>query len=199
MATNKTGVLADTPLDTLQPYHQNPRRGDTQAIADSLERNGQYRPIVVNKGTHTSRPNEVLAGNHTLAAAQQLGWKTIATYTIDVDEETATRIVLADNRTADLGTYDDGTLLELLEAIDHDLDGTGYTYDDLDDLRAIASAPADEGAVGAPGSAGLLEEPDTDNYQETYAVTVTCESAQHQEEVYNKLTSLGYTCKVVTV
>lgn len=142
MATNMTGVLADTPLDTLQPYHQNPRRGDTQAIADSLERNGQYRPIVVNKGTHTSRPNEVLAGNHTLAAAQQLGWKTIATYIIDVDDETATRIVLADNRTADLGTYDDDTLLELLETIDHDLDGTGYTYDDLEALQALnAGAP----------------------------------------------------------
>ena len=157
MATNKTGVLADTPLNTLQPYHQNPRRGDTQAIADSLERNGQYRPI--------------------LAAAQQLGWKTIATYTIDVDDETATRIVLADNRTADLGTYDDDTLLELLDTIDHDLDGTGYTYDDLEALQALnAGAPTLEDLEAEYG------EPQASDTHVTIRIPASPTTAQQWEQ-----------------
>ncbi|WP_233717036.1 hypothetical protein [Mycolicibacterium vinylchloridicum] len=42
------------------------------AIAESLSQSyGQYRTIVVNKGTLTGRPNEVLAGDHTLMAASQ--------------------------------------------------------------------------------------------------------------------------------
>lgn len=127
---------------TLAQFHANARRGNVDVIADSLRTNGQFKPIVVNKGTHTGRPNEVLAGNHTLRAVLQLRntepddprWQTIDTYVIDVDDEAATRIVLADNRTSDLGGYDDSLLLYLLESVDHDLDGTGYDEEDLDHL-----------------------------------------------------------------
>lgn len=45
-------------VDELAGYHRNPRRGDVDAIARSLAVNGQYRPIVVNIGTHTGRPLE---------------------------------------------------------------------------------------------------------------------------------------------
>ena len=117
-------------VDELAGYHRNPRRGDVDAIARSLEVNGQYRPIVVNIGTHTGRPLEVLAGNHTLAGARQLGWPTIQATTVDVDDLAAARIVAADNRTADLGGYDDTILAELLQQLADDdmgLDGTGYT------------------------------------------------------------------------
>jgi ParB-like chromosome segregation protein Spo0J len=62
----------------LRTYQRNPRQCDPTAIARSLAVNGQYRPIVVNKGTYTGRPNEVLAGNHTLIAARDLGWEHIA-------------------------------------------------------------------------------------------------------------------------
>ena len=116
--------------DELAPYHRNPRRGDVDAIAASLRRNGQYRPIVVNLGTLTGRPLEVLAGNHTLAAARQLGWDRIAATTVDVDDHAAARIVAADNRTADLGDYNTDVLVGLLQELDG-LEGTGYDDDDL--------------------------------------------------------------------
>lgn len=140
---------------TLAQFHANARRGNVDVIADSLRINGQFKPIVVNKGTHTGRPNEVLAGNHTLRAVLQLQdaepddprWQTIHTYVIDVDDESATRIVLADNRSSDLGGYDDALLLDLLESVDHDLDGTGYDYDDVNDLLAATSSAADDFAA----------------------------------------------------
>jgi ParB-like chromosome segregation protein Spo0J len=121
------GHLA-VPISTLSPYPNNPRRGNVDAIAASLTAHGQYRPILARS------TGVVLAGNHTLAAAQQLGWQEIAAVQIDVDDETATRIVLADNRTADLGTIDDADLLTLLSELadtDAALVGTGYTLDDL--------------------------------------------------------------------
>lgn len=122
-------------IDQIKPRAGNPRRGDVEAIAESLERNGQYRPVVVNR-----RTAEVLAGNHTYAAAKRLGWKHIAVTFVDVDEDQAARIILADNRTADLGGYDDTLLLDLLKSLDGDLVGTGYTQDDADALAALGSA-----------------------------------------------------------
>ncbi len=116
------------PIGDVKQRKHNPRRGDIDAIAESLERNGQYRPIVVNKPT-----GEILAGNHCHQAATKLGWKHIAVTFVDVDEDEAARIVLADNRTADLGDYDDTLLLNLLRSLDEPA-GTGYTQEDIDAL-----------------------------------------------------------------
>lgn len=124
----------------LSLFHRNPRRGDVRAIAESLKAHGQYRPLVVNVGTATGRPLEILAGNHTYLAACSLGWDSVQATTVDVDDETAHRIVLADNRLADLGAYDDADLVAALEAAG-DLAGTGYERGDLDALLAELSEP----------------------------------------------------------
>lgn len=100
------------PVSELRPYQGNPRRGDIEAIKESLETNGQYRPLVANR-----RTGEVLAGNHTLQAAKALGWPKIAVTWVDVDEEQAARIVLVDNRTNDLAGYDEAALADLLSGL----------------------------------------------------------------------------------
>ena len=151
--TEQIGPIIDTTtfaVGELQPFHKNPRRGNVEMVAESLQINGQYRAIVVNVGTHTGRPLEVLAGNHTLAAAKQLGWKQITATTVDVDDLAAARIVAADNRTADLGGYDDELLADLLSGIAEDaasLAGTGYNEDDLEAILAIMAGPADLDAL----------------------------------------------------
>lgn len=122
-------------VDELQTYWRNPRRGQVDAIADSLSRHGQYRPIVVNAGGRTGRALEVLAGNHTLLAARQLGWLEVDAWLVDVDDDNARRIVAADNRLADLGEYDDQELFALLDGLG-DLTGTGYDQAFLDQLYA---------------------------------------------------------------
>jgi hypothetical protein len=137
-----TGMALETvtvPIGDLHPYYRNPRQGDVGAISESLKHLGQYRTIVVNRGTLTGRPNEILAGNHTHQAAVHLKWKEIDVDYVDVDEETAARIVAVDNRTNDLATYDPFELTEMLKdlaATDLGLIATGYDGDDLDDLLA---------------------------------------------------------------
>lgn len=130
------GEAARLRVADLHTFLGNPRRGDIARIAESLAVNGMYKPIVVNVGTHTGRPNEVLAGNHTLMAARELGWAEVNAWVVDVDEHQAKKIVAADNRTADLGDYDNEAMIELLESLD-DLEGTGYAADDLDALRDL--------------------------------------------------------------
>lgn len=142
-------------LETFHPhdlalYHRNPRVGNVSVIVDSLRAHGQYRPIVVNRGTHTGRRNEVLAGNHTLKAFRDLLeqepgndlWTQVDGYVIDVDEDRAARIVLVDNRSAEVGTFDTEALTGLLDGLPG-LDGTGYSDIDLDNLRASLEPPVD--------------------------------------------------------
>ena len=142
MTTQRIGTPQTLPVEQLRPFHENPRRGNVPAIAESLVTNGQFRPIVVNRGTHTGREWEVLAGNHTLMAAQSLDGTEHALdgldcYVLDVPDEEASRIVLADNRTADFGSYDDEALLDLLRSLDDDFRGTGYDEHDLEALEAL--------------------------------------------------------------
>ena len=124
--------LADlaVPIDSLIQFGRNPRRGSVLAIVESLRVNGQYRPVVVRSGT-----NEILAGNHTVLAARELGWDEIAATFLDCSAQQAARVVLVDNRSNDLATYDDVALTELLVSI-RGLEGTGFTQADLDELLA---------------------------------------------------------------
>ena len=114
----------------LKQYHNNPRKGNVSLIADSLEAYGQYKPITVNVTN-----NEILAGNHTYRAAKQLGWDTIDVVYVDVDHVTAAKIVAIDNRASDMGGYDNKVLAELLDSMNN-LEGSGYTFDEYDDLKA---------------------------------------------------------------
>ncbi len=128
------------PVDDLARYHRNPRRGNVEAVAESLRVNGQFKPIVANRGTLTGRPNEILAGNHTLDAAILCGWDRIAVTWVDVDDEAAARIVIVDNRTSDLAGYDTVLLADILAELP-DLDGTGYDQDALDSLLDDVELP----------------------------------------------------------
>lgn len=127
-------------VDELSTYHRNPRRGDVAAIAASLKARGQYRAIVVNLGSLTGRPLEVLAGNHTLLAARRLGWSHIDATTVDVDDDGAAQIVLADNRLADLGAYDSADLAAVLSQI-VDPVGIGYSPEELAALVVAGGEP----------------------------------------------------------
>lgn len=134
-------------ISLLNPYYKNPRIGDVEKVAESLSRNGQYKTIVVNVGTKTGRPNEILGGNHTYKAAMKLRWKTLEVSWVDVTESAATKIVLADNGTSDGSTYDDSVLTELLSGLKdagESLIGTTYTDDTLNKL--IKAEEADPNA-----------------------------------------------------
>lgn len=127
--TIKDLAIFEIEVDKLKAYGKNPRIGNVEAIAESLEANGQYRPIVVRRET-----GEILAGNHTWKAAKYLDWPTIkVTYVENISDEAAARIVLADNRYSEMGTYDDKALTDLLGSI-QDLTGTGYSSEDLEQL-----------------------------------------------------------------
>lgn len=140
------------PIADLVLHPQNPREGDIGAIHGSLEANGFYGVIVVQEST-----SRVLVGNHRLQAARAAGMDTVPVAYVDVDDEAALRILLADNRTAELATNNEAGLAKLLQDLattSLGLDGTGYDGGDLDDLlvQLERTSPLDDNGGGlAPG------------------------------------------------
>jgi hypothetical protein len=130
IATPLAALAVD--VDTLHLLDGNPRRGDVGAVARSLARFGQRKPIVAKSdGT-------VIAGNHTLLAARELHWPQVAVVYVDDDDATAKAFALADNRTAELGGYDDEALAAMIADVRASdaalLAATGWTDDDLTTL-----------------------------------------------------------------
>lgn len=100
------------PIATLVHLENNPRKGDIGAIVASYREFGQVKPIVVK--TNGDGTSTVIAGNHQLRAARQLGWTEIAVVEFDGDDEKAIAYALTDNRTNELGSVDSTLLYELL-------------------------------------------------------------------------------------
>lgn len=138
------------PMDSLSPHPKNPRNGDTDVIAASVRANGVYRPMIVQASTR-----HVIAGNHLYAVLMEEGAKEGPAVLVDVNDEHALRIMLADNRTSALGREDDGMLVELLGALENlpgGLIGTGYEPEHLDDLRALLDDSAWADDVSTPSA-----------------------------------------------
>jgi site-specific DNA-methyltransferase (adenine-specific) len=103
----------------LVPDPNNARTHDQknlEAIAGSLKEFGQRKPIVI------TQDNIIAAGNGTVAAAKSLGWNEIEVVRVpaDWDADRIKAFALADNRTAELATWNQevmaSQLLELQEA-----------------------------------------------------------------------------------
>ncbi|MEU9774597.1 MULTISPECIES: ParB N-terminal domain-containing protein [unclassified Streptomyces] len=109
----------DIALDDLTRYPGNPRRGDVEALRASTRRHGQYRSLVVRD---TGTQLVVLAGNHTSEALRAEGAPAARCEVIECTDDQARRINLADNKLAELGTYDEEDLAAMLVALDGDLD-----------------------------------------------------------------------------
>jgi hypothetical protein len=144
------------PISSITPYPGNPRQGDIGAIAVSLEAFGQLKPVVVQAST-----GHILAGNHLWKAAVALEWDQIAAVMVEIDDKDATRYLIADNRTQELGTYDEAALSVLLVELSREdaLYATGYDNEDLERLLNDLAAPA--GGRGRTKGSGcvLCKEP----------------------------------------
>jgi len=102
-----------------------------EAIKASLAEFGLRKPIIIN-------PDRiVLAGNGTVRAARELGWTEISAIVFHGTPEEERAFAIADNRSAELGTWDEVGLAELLTSLDDGLlAAAGYTPMAVDDLLA---------------------------------------------------------------
>lgn len=130
------------PLTDLHEWEGNARQGDVDVIKESMRTNGVFQPIVVQAST-----GKIIAGNHRYKALVELhreapdSWPDeVTVLPLDVTDEEAARIHVADNKTSDDAEWDYALLVAQLEELDKSetgLLGTGFDEDQLNDLRAM--------------------------------------------------------------
>jgi len=137
--TVKVGSLTIDPNNARRHSQRN-----IDAIARSLKRFGQRRPLVVWR-------DQVIAGNGTLQAAIGIGWKVvdITRCPDDWTHDEAKAYAIADNRIGELAEWDNETLLGILGELDDDLiAATGFDDPELEDITAAFGDPLDLDSLG---------------------------------------------------
>ena len=130
---NKHNVKYADPL-ALKPYENNPRVNDyaVKKVLASLEEFGFTQPILVDKDL------VIIAGHTRREAAILKGLKEVPYIVVDwLSPEKVRAYRIADNKLAELSTWDDTVLREELfdlEAVDFPLEVMGFTEMDLKDL-----------------------------------------------------------------
>jgi ParB-like chromosome segregation protein Spo0J len=119
------------------------------AIKGSLAKFGQQKPVVIDD------KNIILAGNGTVAAAKELGWKSINAVRSNLTSEVQkTAFAIADNRTSELAEWDEGVLTQhllSLQAEDFDLVDIGFDDFDLKKLFDDIKPDLKEGEKDSKG------------------------------------------------
>jgi len=167
-------------IDDLSLDENNARIHDEKnlaAIKGSLQEFGQRKPIVINDY------NMVIAGNGTVVAARLLGWTKIETVKIPSDwtEEQTKAFALADNRTAELGTWDNDILAQQLielQDVDFLIEQIGFLHEEpkvIDDSTESV------------------------DWEDKYEVLIDCENEFQQQELLVRLSGEGYKVRAMLI
>lgn len=137
-------------LDRIKPYEKNPRKNDdaVAAVAASIRQFGFRPPIVVDGD------GVIVCGHTRWRAARELGLAKVPVHVAeDLSPEQVRAYRIADNKTADLASWDTDLLsseLTALADLDVDLSGLGFSLDDLADILPQAPGLTDPDSVPEP-------------------------------------------------
>lgn len=139
MTEKKKATIKLTQLTQLQPYERNAKlhpEEQVKKIADSIEEFGFLIPIIADES------GRILAGHGRHLAAQKIGMKKVPVRFVDhLTDDQKDAYTIADNKLAELGTYDEKKLQEELHALaDMDFDPTITGFD----LQSVELANLEE-------------------------------------------------------
>lgn len=170
-------------LGALLDHPRNPRRGSDASVAASREANGFYGAIIAQAST-----GMILAGHTRRRVLEAAGQTYGPVLFVDCDEATALRILLADNRTAELADWDDSELLAILREIPDDLAGVGFAVEDVEALQRLVAA-AGLGALDYAGEWDAAGMPgySSDDLQGAYRTTISFRTEADAEEFFRQI------------
>lgn len=181
-------VIVSRKVDDLIPYARNSRtHSDAQVaqIAASVREFGWTNPVLVDG------ENGIIAGHGRVLAARKLGMEEVPCIELAGLSDTQRRAyIIADNKLALNAGWDDELLaieLHELNAADFDMALIGFDAGELS-----AAMGLDEELDG--------EAPKIDegiDYKEKFAIIVDCADEAEQQATFERLDSMGFTCKVL--
>jgi ParB-like chromosome segregation protein Spo0J len=170
-------------IDDLELDPNNARKHSDKninAICESLKQFGQRKPIVINAN------DVVIAGNGTVEAARKIGLKTLDVVRVPADwsEEKIKAYALADNRTAELASWDAEILLSQLNELniaDWDINALGFKEFELNPLKD-SDADTDMKDLG-----------------ERYEVVIECADENEQTALLLRLSQDGLKVRAIII
>lgn len=187
----------DVDLTRLVQHPLNPRRGNLEVIAESIQANGFYGVVVAQQST-----GFILAGNHRTQAVAREGGSAVDVIWLDVNDDEAKRILSADNRTNDVSSYDEFALAHLLRDMP-DLRGTGYSSSDLEEMLgrmeqyAAPQLATDAAPPPDPPAPPAKSADQSAAIKPKYEVIVMCRNEPEQVEVMTLLQERQYLIKAL--
>lgn len=129
------------PIDSVQQHPDNANNGDVDEIMMSIETGIMYHPATVQQST-----GYLLRGNHTWLACKEMGATQFPIKPLtpeECDDTLALKILMGDNRIANLAMMDRGQELANLYRLQESdaLVGSGYRDADIEHLAAIVTKP----------------------------------------------------------
>lgn len=170
-------------LSEIRPYERNPRRNDpaVDSVMESIRQCSYIAPIIVDED------GVILAGHTRYKALKKLKRKEAEVIVKEgLTEEQKRKYRLLDNKTAELSDWEQELLPGEFEGLD------------FGDLELDWGIKADEEGQQGEEKPGNFSKSEFE-YRQQYGVTVILANETEQEECYNKLRSMGYDCRVVTV
>lgn len=181
-------------VDALIEDPKNARGHDDKsvsAIAASLNRFGQVRPIVVRNGV-------VLAGNGTLQAARLLGWSQIAVLNADhLNDAEAKAFAIADNRTAELSHWNFDVLASTIKDLEHNSDDILHSLGWSDRDLAVLLKDDAKMAVDVDGHVREINTNAQIMNDVMYSIIVENLTEKQQLDLIEYLTPLNFKFKAV--
>ena len=145
--------LAELKLDPKNLRIHDARNVD--AVAESLDRFGQQKPIVV------TADGTVVAGNATVLAAKKLNWTTVRAVRTELTAADLKAYAIADNRTGELAGWNFEQLADLLAQLEQDgqdLDALGWAdYEREPIMSAAFPKPGDGQPANAPSTGKVVK------------------------------------------
>lgn len=164
--------------EELTPYEKNARKhadADIDAIRASIREFGFRDPVGI-----WGEKNIIVEGHGRQLAAIAEGLETIPCIRLDeLTDEQRRAYALAHNRTAELSEWD----MDIQAA-------------ELDDITNIDMA---QFGFDIAEFEPETKERDEVNYHESISVVIECETDEQAEELYNRLTDEGYSCRISTL
>lgn len=118
----------------------NPRRGRVEKIVESIEVNGFFQHLLIQRHSDKQGGPRIIAGNHRWKAGHALGMERYPVEVIDCDDELGDRILIVDNRAAEVATWELRELVPELQRFES-LTGTGFNDIELELMLAEINAP----------------------------------------------------------
>lgn len=172
-------------ISGLVPYARNSRTHSPEQIAQiaaSMREWGWTNPVLVDE------QDTIIAGHGRVLAAQKLGLEEAPVMVARGWSDAQKRAyVIADNKLALNAGWD----METLAVEIGDLSGMGF------DLNLTGFTGAELASLAGASPEDKPEDPGGIDYEERFAIVVTCADEADQKAKYDELVAQGFDCKVL--